>query len=96
MSIENTLDLPEEISIANITEWKTKFVNFSMEPTPLLLNAERLERVDTAAMQLMLAFVNKARAEDKSITWDKPSSAFLNMAKQLGLTDALQLTEKID
>ena len=91
MSTGNTLDLPDEISIANIGEWKEKFVEFVADTGPLVLNAEHLSRVDTSALQLMLALVKKAEAENKELSWDNPSAALKKTAVQLGLDQALGL-----
>lgn len=91
MSTGSTLDLPEEISIANIGEWKNKFVEFVTDSEPLVLNAENLSRVDTSAIQLILALIKKAETENKQISWVNPSTVLINTAKQLGLEKELGL-----
>ncbi len=91
MADGSTLKLPEEISIANVTEWKNKLVDFVHEPGPLTLDAEDLSRVDTAAIQLLLAFILKAQAGDKACNWQNPSTALIKTAEQLGLARPLSL-----
>lgn len=91
METGSTLYLPEEISIANVAEWKNKLIDFIREPAPLILDAENLSRVDTAALQLMTAFTHKAQAENKAVSWKNPTATLLKTAEQLGLEQALSL-----
>ncbi|WP_286239186.1 STAS domain-containing protein [Neptuniibacter halophilus] len=91
MATGSTLKLPEELSIANVTEWKNKLIDLVNEPEPLLLEADQLARVDTAAMQLLLAFVRKASAANKSCQWQNPSTVLIETAEQLGLSQSLSL-----
>ena len=93
MSSESPLKLPEEISIANVTEWKTKLAALVHEPSPLILDAEELSRVDTSAIQLFAAFATKARNADKVLQWQAPSVALINTAQQLGMSKMLGLVE---
>ena len=91
MTSVSTLKFPEEISIANVTEWKHKLVDFLNVPSPLILDGENLLRVDTSAIQLMAAFVLKAVAQDKAVQWQNPSPALLQTVQQLGLKETLLL-----
>ena len=91
MSSESTLKLPEEISIANVTEWKTKLGNLLHQPSPLILDAAELSRVDTAAIQLFAAFSTKVQKLDMQFEWESPSTALSKTAQQLGMSSALGL-----
>lgn len=93
MTSVSTLKFPEEISIANVTEWKHKLVDFLNAPSPLILDGENLLRVDTSAIQLMAAFVLKAVAQDKTVQWQNPSPALLQTVQQLGLKETLLITD---
>lgn len=93
MTSVNTLKFPEEISIANVTEWKPRFVEFVEAPSPLILDCEDLVRVDTAAIQLMTAFVIKAISQGKTVEWEKPSPTLLQTVRLLGLNDTLLIKE---
>ncbi len=91
MESSSVLTLPEEISIANVSEWKTKLGDFLDEASPQALDAEELARVDTAALQLFVAFMRSAKNKEKSCNWKNPSNSLLNTADQLGLKEVLAL-----
>lgn len=91
MSAESTLKLPEELSIANVAEWKSKLSSLLHEPSPLTLAADELSRVDTAAIQLLAAFAVKVQASDMELQWNNPSDALKKTAKQLGMLQSLVL-----
>lgn len=91
MENSSVLTLPEEISIANVSEWKTKLGEFLDEASPLVLDAEQLARVDTAALQLFVAFMRSVKNKEKSCSWQNPSNSLLNTADQLGLKEVLAL-----
>lgn len=93
MNSASFLKLPEEISIANVAEWKGKLANFMHEPSPLILDAEDLSRVDTSAIQLFAAFAKKVQNSDKVLQWQLPSNALKNTAQQLGMSRVLGLVE---
>lgn len=59
-------------------------------PHRLAINAQKLEKADTAALQSLAAVVQALRAGGTTITWAGASSVFLNSAKLLGLAGAFQ------
>lgn len=91
MSTESQLTLPDELSIANATEWKKRLSDLLHQNPPISLNASALSRVDTAAVQLLLAFVTEAKKADVEFTWVEPSDALKTTAKCLGLSASLVL-----
>jgi anti-anti-sigma regulatory factor len=93
MTSVSTLKFPEEISIANVAEWKPKLIEFVETPSPLMLDCEDLVRVDTAAIQLMTAFVLKAVSQGKTVEWEKPSPTLLQTVRLLGLNDILLIKD---
>lgn len=91
MASGSTLKLPEEISIANVNEWKGKLVDFMSEPSPYTLDGSELQRLDTAAIQLLLAFTTKLGSKETNFSWQSPSPALLKTADLLGLKEALSI-----
>ncbi len=55
------------------------------------LDASAVERVDTAALQLLVAFHRDALARGGKITWAGVSTPLREAAERLGLTQALAL-----
>jgi len=58
---------------------------------PLELDAARLERIDAAGLQLLLAFLEGARARGVDLRWRAVSAALATSAELLGLSMALGL-----
>jgi ABC-type transporter Mla MlaB component len=58
---------------------------------PVELRAQELERIDTAGMQLLIAFVRAAREHGLQPSWRGISPALTSGAQLLGLSEALEL-----
>jgi ABC-type transporter Mla MlaB component len=59
---------------------------------PVLLDASRVERVDTAALQVLSAFFQDAKSQQQSAEWQEPSEALLSSAQLLGLSSLLKMS----
>lgn len=58
---------------------------------PLELDAERLERLDGAVLQLLVAFQRAAQARGLRPRWRSASPVLRSAAEALGVTEALEL-----
>ena len=57
----------------------------------ITIDASAVEMLDTAILQLLLAFVNKIRAQNREVVWIKPSEEMINRATTLNLQAGLGL-----
>lgn len=57
------------------------------------IDVSKVERIDTAALQTLSAFIKAAHENSIPFTWHEPSQAFCNAAKLLGLTSVLRLAD---
>ena len=57
------------------------------------IDASAVEMVDTAILQLLLAFTVKSQLQNVSVNWVKPSQEFLSRSETLNLTRLLGLSE---
>ena len=57
------------------------------------IDASAVEMVDTAILQLLLAFTRKSQLQNIAVKWVKPSQEFLNRSEALNLTRLLGLSE---
>jgi anti-anti-sigma regulatory factor len=55
----------------------------------IVLDMSGVEKIDTACLQLLTAFVLKARANDIALRWHEPSEHFLSAVNSLNLNAAL-------
>jgi len=61
------------------------------EKKSVLLLADKVEKIDTAAMQILLSFIQQAKKQSIGVTWNTPSKVLYDYAQLLGIHQALQL-----
>lgn len=88
-----TIDLPENMTIAKVhalhDEYEELLNGENIEE--ICLNADKVEKVDTAGMQLILSVVRAGAERQTKVEWKSPSNSFMDTANILGLTQALAL-----
>lgn len=89
----NVIDLPAELSIAEVTEWQQRFVEALASPAEIELNGADVARIDTAFLQLLALFFNDAKRRNKRLFWRAPSDVIIRNARQLGLSELLILID---
>ncbi|MEM9300662.1 MAG: STAS domain-containing protein [Pseudomonadota bacterium] len=87
-----TLELGEHQSIRNVGELHHRLMEVASHPDPVAIDAGSITKVDTAAMQALLAFVLERRRHDHGTVWTATSERFQRVAAGLGLGDAFGLT----
>jgi len=78
-------------TIRTITSLQTELAERLDESGPLQIDATAVDRVDTAGLQLLAAFVRDLRAEARTVEWVGCSDALQKAARALGLHSALCL-----
>jgi anti-anti-sigma regulatory factor len=58
-----------------------------------VLQAGAVERIDTAGLQLLAGFAARLRLLERRLIWGSASDAFRKAAAQLGLAEALELSQ---
>lgn len=59
------------------------------------IDVSNLERVDTATMQLLCAFVRDRKGRGQPVTWQGESTALRDAVRLLGLADLLELSAPV-
>jgi ABC-type transporter Mla MlaB component len=59
---------------------------------PVVLDATHIERVDTAALQILCAFFRDAEVHGLVVQWQQPSPALQNAARLLNVSTYLALS----
>lgn len=85
--------LPAVLTIAEIEGLHDTLQAMTSVDHPTL-DASEIERIDTAAIQQLLAFTKALHNTNTTITWDGCSDIFLASVEQLGLKDALGLNQQ--
>ncbi|MCU7835508.1 MAG: STAS domain-containing protein [gamma proteobacterium symbiont of Taylorina sp.] len=81
-------DLLDITMVADRYEQLSQLLN---EHKSILINAENIERIDGAGLQLLTAFFKEAKSLNISLEWQSCSEALKNSAKLSGLTENLGL-----
>ncbi|WP_430391022.1 STAS domain-containing protein [Dyella sp. 20L07] len=82
--------LPADFRLAGLDEIKASLIE-AFEVPAVQLDGAGVERVDTAALQLLVAFRREATARGQSPAWLGVSTAIREAAGVLGLAQALEL-----
>ena len=79
------------ITIAEAAALKEQLLPHVNREGEISIDGSRVESVDTAALQVLLAFVRSARAHGAVIRWTGISGALLNTAQLLGVAKLISL-----
>lgn len=91
MSNSLQIELASIINLSTIGALKTQLDDALSKNTDVALLGVNVEKVDTAALQLLAVFSEKVRAEGNTLSWIQPSEEVENVAALLGLKSALCL-----
>jgi len=85
------IKLQNQLGIQHVSGLKTELESALSAGDSVLLNASAVESVDTAGLQLLVAFVQHAALKNSAFEWQSPSDAFIETAEIMGLSAVLQL-----
>jgi ABC-type transporter Mla MlaB component len=80
-------------TVKDAAEFKIGLCKLVDSPQCVVLDAGNIERIDTAALQLLCAFVRDRRARGLQVLWRASSAALLDAATLLGMKSLLGLHE---
>ena len=86
------IEFGESLSIARVGEIYTQLLTSFAEQQAVNLDLSQLERVDTAAIQLLYSFQRDALAQGLVIIWSNPSKVFCDAVDILGIHPFYQQT----
>ncbi|MHA6205527.1 STAS domain-containing protein [Dyella soli] len=82
--------LPTDFRLAEVAAVKAELID-AFDAPAVQLDGGGVERVDTAALQLLVAFRREALARGLTPAWQGVSGAMRDAANLLGLAQALEL-----
>lgn len=92
MAGSNPLVLPAEMSIIEVESLQAQFQAAMAEQDSLVISASLVERIDTAAMQLLATLCLTCSQQHLPVVWQDPSDIFLMSARLLGVSSALGIS----
>lgn len=85
------LRLAAQCTVAEAESLKSELARRLPEPGPVRMDVSALERIDTAGLQLLAAFVRDRRTAGRTVEWHGCTPALESAAGLLGLHDMLEL-----
>lgn len=85
------IDCGQVLDRATVLDQRELLIKTLELKKPIIFMSDKIERIDTASLQLLLSFVKKATHENIMITWETPSNTFVEAATLLGLRELLKL-----
>lgn len=86
--------LSADCTVAESAALKTGLLEILREPTPITLDIASVQRIDTAGIQLIAAFVRERESLGLQVEWHGAAPAFTSAARLLGVAGALRLPEQ--
>jgi ABC-type transporter Mla MlaB component len=86
-----TLALAAECLVADASTLKANLAALLEEPQPVTLDITALQRIDTAGLQVITAFVRERAKHAREVDWQGSAPVLATAARLLGLTSFLKL-----
>jgi phospholipid transport system transporter-binding protein len=86
-----TFALAAECMVSEATSLKERLAALLEEPRPVTLDIHALQRIDTAGLQVIAAFVRERGANGRAVEWLGSAPVLATAAQLLGLTSLLKL-----
>ena len=83
-------------SVANAEEIHAVLASLLVRKGKITLNLSAVERIDTAVLQLLIAFRRAADARGCPTVWSKLSEPVIDTSRRLGLFESLELERCTD
>jgi len=94
MSSELNVECGEVVDISVVSDLYQQLNDVLQQDGPVTLNAGSIERIDTAALQMFVCFIQEVKNRDRMVYWHAPTEALLRSANYLGLKQVLLLNEQ--
>jgi phospholipid transport system transporter-binding protein len=85
--------MPADFRITDVIDMHRQLRD-ALNVSPVVLDGTTVDRVDTAALQLLVAFQRDAQKRGHQVSWAGASAPLYDAASQLGLAQTLALPAK--
>ena len=89
LSDKTTVSLGTALDIMHASGLKERLAAALDKKPHIVLISDKVERADTSGLQLIYAFKKEVEAQNKEMSWKKPSDALLSACEALGMSEAL-------
>lgn len=92
MSIE-TINCGDSLRADNIDALYTRLLLLLANGKQVALDCSQLDYIDTAALQMLVAFSKEAAIHGQAVIWDKTNTTFLKQLRLLGLEQVISISD---
>ncbi len=85
------LVLDEDISIIHVAKLKENWLPYVDSLKNITIDAEKVEDIDTAGLQLLLSFVKTIKEKGRKVSWQAPSETLVTAVTETALKDVIGL-----
>lgn len=79
------------VDIMQASALKTRLAAAADKKLPVVLIADKVEKADTAGLQLVYAFIKHVERQGNPVSWQKPSDPLIQSSEILGMRELLYL-----
>ena len=90
---ELCIDLNSEQGIRDVAELHQRLLQAVEHQHKVTIDASSVERVDTAILQILTAFIIERKKQGKVVEWTSPSEVFYRAASLIDLANHLDLPQ---
>jgi ABC-type transporter Mla MlaB component len=90
-AVSSAFALSAECMVPQAASLKKRLAPLLEEPLPVTLDINALQRIDTAGLQVITAFVRERAARGRVVEWQGTAPVLATAARLLGLTSLLKL-----
>jgi ABC-type transporter Mla MlaB component len=83
--------LADNLTVNGINSTYDELSQYLKGSGTLLIDASGVQAIDTAGIQLLLAFTREIAEQDRLVEWQSPSSEFLQIVELLNMKEELGL-----
>lgn len=94
-TVPSALTLAAECTVAEADALQAELARRLDEPGGVTVDVSALQRIDTAGLQLLAAFVRDRRTAGRAVEWRGRAAALDTAASLLGLSDMLELAGEV-
>lgn len=92
MTIKTSFSCGESLCIRDAVSLQARLQKSLQKSSTVELNADAVQKVDTAGLQLFIAISREVSGSNGTLIWKKPSEVLIAAAARLGLDKELGLS----
>ncbi len=85
------LVLDEDVSIIHVAQLKENWLPYVDSLKNITIDAEKVEDIDTAGLQLLLSFVKAVKEKGRKVSWQAPSETLVAAVTETALKEVIGL-----